>query len=92
MPGLRQAGETYEKAKENAKAKEGLAGQIQALTESLELFERLKNEQTEDRKEEEIIRRERLCVEELEKRRQSQLTDVKKITIKKELYLYAKLA
>lgn len=71
MPGLRQAGETYEKAKENAKAKEGLAGQIQALTESLELFERLKNEQTEDRKEEEIIRRERLCAEELEKRRQS---------------------
>lgn len=71
MPGLRQAGETCEKAKEDAKAKEGLARQIQELTESLELFERLKNEQAEDQKEEERIRQEKLCAEDLEKQRQS---------------------
>ncbi len=70
-PGLRQAEEAYEKAKENGKAKEGLARQIQALTESLELFEQLKKEREEREKAEETIRREKRRSEDLEKRRQS---------------------
>lgn len=54
--GLQQAGEAREKAKEEAKAREELARQIQALTESLEWFGLLNKEQEEKEKEEEAVR------------------------------------
>lgn len=64
-PGLRQARETHEKAKEEAKGREELARQIQTLSESLEWFALLKKEQEEKKKEEEIIRQEQRRGEEL---------------------------
>lgn len=70
LPGLRGARESHEKAKEDAKAREGLTRQIEVLNESLELFELLKREQEEKKKEEETIRREKRRGEELEKERQ----------------------